>query len=458
MKKINCFRLFVLAFMAFTASLFTSCIKTDHTPEVKILGVYVDKTYINFTSANETKTVVVSASVDWGYTVSQNWAKVSREDNILTVSVEANNKSEARSCELVVSSNNKEESAVVKITQETSLITISSDVSELNFSSYEGAFQSLFLKSNGEWKVSRIPDWLRPSVSKGSGSMSISFSAISENKAADPRKGTVTISTINQELNVIVCQYGAAATGCCVRPNHVTTLSNGIAFDLDYSQASNVAHYYRGYLEASRAGIMTNEEIITTLKYEFQRHLPADDEVADFSGLKANTKYIIYTLAYNMDGKRGELISTEITTNHSIANEPCAWIGDITYNYSCWHWTVTKSATCYSYYMMSTENKEIGEASDVLQAWWLEDAVRRNQASEYYNGGDWQMERRASVVAVWTRGASSNGTLAGIIDWKGISASASTRTAIRNCIDKNHEGDHSGRKLKGDECKLYLIK
>lgn len=108
--------------------------------------------------------------------------------------------------------------------------------------------------------------------------------------------------------------------------------------------------------------------------------------------------------------------------------------------------------------MMSTENKDIAEASDVLQAWWLEDAVRRNQASEYFNGGDWQMDRRANVVAVWTRGASSNGTLAGKIDWKGISASTSTSAASHTYIDKNHEGDHSGKKLKGDEYKLYLMK
>lgn len=457
MKKINYFSLLLMAFMALADAMFTSCEDTI-TTEVIFSGVHADKSYLNFTSADETKTVTVNASVNWDYTVSKDWAEVSREGNTLSVSVEANNSPEARSCELVITSKDKDKSDVVKITQETSLVTISSDVSELNFSSYEGAFQMLSLKSNGDWQVTRVPDWLRPFVSKGNGNKSLSFSALSENKSSNPRKGTVTISTVDQELNVTVCQYGAAATACCVRPKHVTTLSNGIAFDMDYSQAGNVAHYYRGYLEASRAGIMTNDEIINTLKYEFQRHLPSDDEVADFSGLKANTKYIIYTLAYNMDGKRGELISTEITTNPSVANEPCGWIGDITYSNSYWYWSITKSATCYTYYMMSTENKEIAESSDVLQAWWLEDAVRRNQASEYFNGGDWQMERCANVVAVWTRGSSVNGTLAGKIDWKGISAGTSTRAAGDIFIDKNHEGDHSGKKLNSDEYKLYLIK
>lgn len=457
MGKNNCLKLVAIVFMAFTFIILTSCEDTV-TAEIIYDGIYVDKSYLNFTSTDETKNVVVRASVDWVYTVSQNWAKVSREGNILTVSVEANKNAEARICELVVSSNDKKKSEIVKITQETSLVTISSDVSELNFSSNDGAFQSLFLKSNGDWQVTRVPDWLRPSVTKGNGSKSISFSALSENKSSNARRGAVVISTIDQTLNVNVCQYGAAAKGCCVRPNHITTLSNGIAFDLDYSQADNVAHYYRGYLEASRAGIMTNDEIINTLKCEFQRHLPSDDEVADFSGLKANTKYIIYTLAYNMDGKHGELISTDITTSPSVSNEPCGWISDITYSNSYWYWTVTKSATCYTYYMMSTENKEIAESSDVLQAWWLEDAVRRKQASEYFNGGDWQMERRANVVAVWTRGSNSNGTFAGKIDWKGLSVNTSTRADSNINLYKNHGGDHSSKKLNDDEYKLYLIK
>lgn len=456
MKRINYLSLVTMTFMALASILFTSCDLFSHV-EITEEGVHANQSLLDFKSADEIKTVVVNASVNWNYTVSQNWAKVSRSGNILTVSVETNNNPEARSCELIVSSTNKNVSDVVKITQETSLVTVSSDVPELNFSSYDGAFQSLYLKSNGDWQVSSTPEWLRPSVSKGNGNKSISFTALTENKSANPRRGTVIISTNDQELNISVCQYGGAALDCIVRPNHVTTLSNGIAFDLDYSQASNVAHYYRGYLEASHAGIMTNDEIISTLKSEFQRHLPSDDEVVDFAGLKADTKYIIYTLAYNMDGKHGELTAVEVKTNSIGVNEPCGWVGDITYSNYYWYWTVTKSATCYSYYMMSTEDQYVATASDVLQAWWLEDAVRRNQVVEYLNGGDWQMERGANVVAVWTRGVSSTGTLSGKIDWNGISVSSSTRAERDTSIEKNREGDHSGKKLKDDEYKLYLM-
>ena len=192
-------------------------------------------------------------------------------------------------------------------------------------------------------------------------------------------------------------QYGEAMSNCQVTPKSITILSNGIAFDMDYSNASNVAHYYRGYMEASRAGIMTNPEIISTLQREFKRHLPSDDEVADFSDLKPNTKYIIYTLAYDMEGKRGDLLSTEVKTSKEEVNEPCGWITDLKCNGSYWEWSVTMSATCYSYWMMTTENQDIALASDVLQAWWLEDAIRHNKSTEYFNGGDWQQVRGGNM-------------------------------------------------------------
>lgn len=455
MKNFRFLCLFVMALTA-VAIAFTSCDKELFTTEITFSGIHTDKSVLRFETANEKQNVMVTCGSEWEYSVSENWAKVSREANILSISVEANRNAEARSCELKVTKTDQSLSSVIKIYQETSLVTISSNVAELNFSSYEGAYQSLFLKANGEWQVYKYPDWVRPSVSKGNGSQNISFTTLSENKSANSRKGCVVFRTSDQELSITICQYGSAATDCKVLPNHITTLSNGIAFDMDYSQASNVAHYYRGYLEASRAGIMTTDEIINTLKYEFQRHLPADDEVVDFSGLKANTKYIIYTLAYNMDGKHGELLATEVTTNPAIANEPCAWITDLEYNSSYWYWTVTKSATCYSYYMMSTEDKDIANASDVLQAWWLEDAVRRNQITEYLNGGNWQMNRKGNMVAIWTRGVNSKGILAGKIDWNTLSANGSSRAIDAN--NKNLEGDHSGKKLKGNEYQLYLIK
>ena len=89
-------------------------------------------------------------------------------------------------------------------------------------------------------------------------------------------------------------------SNCQVTPKNITILSNGIAFDMVYSRADNVAHYYRDYMEASRVGSMTNPEIFSTLQHEFKRHLPSNDEVAAFSDIQN------VTLEKNMEGDKGK--------------------------------------------------------------------------------------------------------------------------------------------------------
>ena len=427
----------------------------------------VDKRYLTFELGENTKEVKVYYQESWSYKIDEDWVHATSDGNKLTIQVDDNRTKETRECIITIYAlNDSDKKSNVKVSQSTSLITVSCSESELNFSAYEGASNTLSITSNGDWKVRSTPEWLRASVSSGKGNMSISFKTLSANKTSSSRTGIIVIGTNDEKVDIPVMQYGEAMSNSQVTPKNITILSNGIAFDMDYSHASNVAHYYRGYMEASRAGIMTNPEIISTLQREFQRHLPSDDEVADFSDLKPNTKYLIYTLAYDMEGKRGDLLSTEVKTCKEEANEPCGWISNLGCTGYYWEWNVTKSATCYSYWMMTTERLDIALASDVLQAWWLEDAIRHNEVTEYFNGGDWRQVRGGNMIAVWTRGKTSNGTWAGKITWKGceISSSATTRAQSTD-VPSPHtmtkqvtSGDHSGRKLASDQYQLFSIK
>lgn len=469
MKKNILKSLFVkAAIMAMSVTLF-SCVKDE--VKVSTLNypeVDVDKHYLDFKLGEDTKTVKVTSQEDWAYTADEDWLHVTRDSNgnKLTIQVDANRTKETRECLLTIFAlNDSQKKAEVKVSQQTSLVTVSCSDTELNFTAYEGAYNILSVKSNGDWQVRSTPNWLRASVSGGNGNKSISFTTLSANKTSADRTGKVIIGTNDEEVLISVKQYSGVMSNCQVTPNHITILSNGIAFDMDYSHASNVAHYYRGYMEASRAGIMTNPEIISTLQCEFQRHLPSDDEVADFTDLKPNTKYIIYTLAYDMEGKRGDLLSTEVTTCKEEVNEPCGWISDLECTDSYWEWNITMSATCYSYWMMTTEDYTIARASDVLQAWWLEDAIRREKVTEYFNGGNWRQARCGNTIAVWTRGKTSNGTWAGKISWKGcdVSSSATTRSQATTFNSpalkkRNAAGDHSGHKLSSDQYKLFRCK
>ena len=96
--------------------------------------------------------------------------------------------------------------------------------------------------------------------------------------------------------------------------------------------------------------------------------------------------------------------------------------------------------------MMTTENQDVALASDVLQAWWLEDAVRRHGITEYFNGGNWRQARAGNIIAVWTRGRTSDDTWAGRITWQGCDVSKHSTS-----------GDHSARKLSADQYRLYKV-
>lgn len=428
----------------------------------------VENCHLYFDKGDDPKVVKVGYEKnDWMYNIEEgDWIHVSRDGKKkeLTVQVDENRTRETRSGSIIIyDSKATDIKTKVSVTQKTSLTLVECQESELTFASSEGASNTLSIWSNGEWRVRRIPEWLRASVSKGTGSQTISLITLSANSTSSERTGTVVIGTSDEEVQIPIRQYGGVSANCQVSPKNITILSNGIAFDMDFSHASKVAHYYRGYIEASRAGIMTNPEIISTLQREFQRHLPSDDEVVDFSDLKPNTNYIIYTLAYDMEGKRGELLSTEVKTCKDETNGPCGWISDVECTGSYWEWNVTKSATCYSYWMMTTENRDIALASDVLQAWWLEEAIRHNMVTEYLNGGDWRQRRTGNMIAVWTRGMTSNGTWAGKISWKGceLSSSEDTRSSDMNASSSQAlekrcvKEDHSGRKLSPDQYCLY---
>lgn len=443
-------KLFTISAIVAVITTLHSCVKDEI-----IVGLWngntleVDKRYLIFNRGDDAKEVKVYFQEEWSYTIDEDWIHVTRESNSdkLRIQVDDNRTKDVRECVLIIySAKNDHVKVMIGITQYTSLVTVSCSETELNFSANEGAYNMLSVTSNGDWKVKQMPEWLSTSVSSGNGSKSISFRTLSANKTSISRTGTISIETCDEEVNIPVMQYGEAMSECQVTPRHITVLSNGIAFDMDYSHAGNVAHYYRGYIEASRAGIMTNPEIISTLQHEFQRHLPSENEVADFSGLKPNTNYVIYTLAYDIEGNRGDLLSTEIKTCKEDLNEPCAWINDLRRTGYNWEWNVTMSATCYSYWMMTTENQDVALASDVLQAWWLEDAVRRHGITEYFNGGNWRQARAGNIIAVWTRGRTSDATWAGRITWQGCDVSK-----------HNTSGDHSARKLSADQYRLYKV-
>ena len=307
---------------------------------------------------------------------------------------------------------------------------------------------------DGNWTITNVPEWLDITPAAGKKTQAIELKTIADNDTDVDRHATLIVKHRKVEMAVEVIQKCGLATGCDVRPNSITVLSNGIAFDLEFGP--DVAYYYRGYMTAKSVNLMSEAEIIKVLEEEFQRKVVDRNVVAVFDDLQEGTDYVIYTLGYNNAGKRGKLNKKAVSTPITINNEPQAWIGDMKCDNSSWYWTITKSATCNSYYMMSSENESVAFASDVMQAFWIDEAIRNNDISEYVNGGSWQSPRYRNVFGVWTRGLDKQGRMSNVISWLGGSLNSSN-ARIREKAKTNTQHDYDSHKLEAGTCKFYRV-
>lgn len=438
----------------------SSCHDDDPNPKLS-----VDQTTMSFDAADGGKTFKITANKDagtWTITADKNWIQTTpmqgEKSMDVTVVVKDNTTTEPREGTITIIS--KDDSRTITITQKAAESLITVDNNNLFFSAKTGDTRSINIKSNISWAIdaSTIPSWLRASTTSGNGDAQVTFTTTRDNKTSSPLEATILIKGGNSSVSIDVKQDGGVAKDCKVTPNHVTVLHNGIAFDMAFEK--NVVRYLRGYMETSLVGIMSEDEIIATLEENFKRRLVNENEVPDFSDLEPGTSYSIYTLGFNKDGERGDLVRTDIKTKTLQANEPEAWIGDITTDGDYWYWEISKSATCYTYYMMTTENFDDAMSSDVLQAWWIDDAIRNNSISEYVNGGNWYRPLTNWLCAVWTRGIDAKGNFSNVINWNAgsLTDDSSKRNRVKARDQKNKKGDHSGRKLSPNEYKLTVIR
>ena len=292
------------------------------------------------------------------------------------------------------------------------------DATTLNFGPKSGVSykQSVKVTSNEGWSITGIPEWLSVSPTNGNGEISIEIYPKTDNDTDDKeRKATLTIQGSNANATINVFQETDLDVNAYVNPTNLVCLYNGIAFD--FTLGKSVSYYYRGYIEKNAVATMTDSEIINVLEENFNRYTASDNEVAVFSGLDEGKDYIICTIGYNSSGKHGKLKKTEASTKRLQTNEPMAWISDPTYDESNWYWDVEKSATCNTYYMITTEDADFALDADVYQAWMINYYIRNNWTSEYVNGGSWYSSKTGLLIAVMTWGVDRRDNFAGTIDW-----------------------------------------
>ncbi|MBQ6063393.1 MAG: BACON domain-containing protein [Prevotella sp.] len=465
MKKKNFFWSLLAIVMASTLNVvFVSC---HHDPKLDVSGN--GKDYGIVLDAEGTQidaSITVSTErTDWDVTINDSWLHASKNGSSLWVSADKNESTSERKGTITIFA--KDDNSIkqtLNVSQKAAdpyILVDGVKESDREFQPDESGStskQKIKIKSNVEWQIGEMVDWLNVSPSRGNGEVDMEIFPKNVNNSSDVRIAYLDLKYNGEILaRIKISQDGMLAKDCEVTPTNIITLYNGIAFD--YNFGKNVSYYYRGYMLKSRVGSMSDEEIIDTLETRFKdnRSLPSDDEVGTFDGLEQGTTYMVYTLGYNKDGVRGNLKKTEITTKKLQNNEPLAWISDVTTDNTNWYWSIEKSATCNSYYMITTENYDFAVSADVFQAWMIDYYKRRGQISEYVNGGSFYRSKSYVLLAVMTWGIDRNGNFANRISWNyGIDSSSSSKRISQKkeskYVNKNY------RKIGEDQLKVYRMR
>lgn len=313
--------------------------------------------------------------------------------------------------------------------EEDAFLTV--DVNQLYFEGQQGVSASLSIQSNAQWNISGIPSWLQASSTSGEGNAHITFTTLSSNKTSQELYATISISTGNINREVSVHQAGINASNCSAEPNTVVTLSNLVACDFSYD--SNVKYFYAAIATTSWDDRMTDDEIISKItSNDSGRMTPSDGYVISFPSLSERTKYNIYTVAFDNNGKHGDLIRKSITTKSST-NQAQATFSSVSYTSSQWKWTTKTNAYTDYYYMWFVANSypDLYYYNDGIVAWYfkraLDEDVDKSIFAPIKNGGDWVATKDGNYFDAITWAVGSDGELSGIVNrYKGSVSNSSS--------------------------------
>lgn len=258
-----------------------------------------------------------------------------------------------------------------------------------------------------DWTVTSKPDWVNISSTSGKGNTTMTITALSDNSTASVRTGRMEIKSANNTATVEISQVASLESGCEVIISDEVILNTSATFRLNFG--SKASYFYAAYFPSSSAG-WSDEKIIDELETNHSAmNIDADVDITA-TKLEEETSYIQCFVAYNENGKRGELVRRRFTTPSST-NAPRASITDVRYTASDsrYRWTTKIGATAQEYYMLVytgipafihaylTAPSEMGMI--------FKDKV--NTMTSYVNSQDWYIEMGADeedfLVATWAQ-------------------------------------------------------
>lgn len=264
---------------------------------------------------------------------------------------------------------------------------------EIVLTSEKGAASSFgitFTNGEGQWEVTKSPDFVTvyPKSGKGSGTIRVETNA--DNNSRNPKDGDIIIEITGADIKsqtIHVVQQSLEE--CYVEPTNILQLCDGLAFNWQFGR--NVKYYYWDIFKQTEINKMSDNEIIKKLVTgEIEdRVVPDNDDYACFYNLNENTQYVVITVSYAEGDRQGEMVKTPLTTKSS-KNQPEATINDMTYftaqdNKVYYEWNVIKNTYCREYYTYAAASPEyfatlyyLVEGAYPMVAWAIKNEIQKN--------------------------------------------------------------------------------
>ena len=356
--------------MAATLSVGLSSCGDDDDPPTPTLSVS-GTVSIEANGSSSGDIIVTAGNTDWSVDVTsgKEWLTAYKNGNKVAVSAKENTETSDRSGTIVVTATaDSKLSYPVNVTQKgTSAFITVNGANTANPSNFPGLFgngksgvdykEVIKVKSNVQWTMSGSEDWLYVSSQSGNGEVDLSIYPRTENNADKEREVTLTLSGSGVSATIKIIQDGGKPV-CYVLPANEVALYDRIGWE--YTATSNVNKFQWILLSEREFNRMTDNELIEEISKE--EELKFTDSYLSFvaydshdNRISQSSTYYLITIAYDSDGKAGELKKTRIKTPAFLNADNDAWVNfdNVSCNMSQGFWfDAIKEGYCNTYHLI----------------------------------------------------------------------------------------------------------
>lgn len=369
MKKKDYFGSLLAIVMATTLSVGLSSCGGDDDPPAPTLSVS-GTVSIDANGSSSGDIIVTAENTDWSVDVTsgKEWLTAYKNGNKVAVSAKENTEISDRSGTIVVTATaDSKLSYPVNVTQKGTSASITVNGSSSAEHTFPGLFdngksgidykQVFKIKSNVQWTLSGKEDWLNVSPTSGNGDVDLTIYPSSANNADKERKATLTLSGSGVNVTINITQNQGKPV-CYVLPANEVALYDRIGWE--YTATSNVNKFKWILLSEREFNRMTDNELIEEISKE--EELKFVDDYLSFvaydshdNRITQSSTYYLVTIAYDGDGKAGELKKTKIKTPAFLNVDNDAWVNfdNVQCNFSQGFWfDAIKEGYCNTYHLI----------------------------------------------------------------------------------------------------------